>query len=176
MRQIRVRRKAIAKSDKDRIKYKPTEIITKEKVQPNNEVINEKVDSNNDVKYFVPILKANKEKMTLTGVVLQPEIVDAQGDIISAEVIEKAAHNFLAGYNVVSKLGLQHKIFEPQFELYESYILPIETTIGNTLIKSGSWIIVIHILSNKIWKDVKKGKFTGFSIGGVAKVKKMVKA
>lgn len=174
MRKVRIKRRAIAKKDKE--KYEELKAIAKEKNQQKNTVVPEKIENEGEVKYFVPILKANKEKMTLTGVVLQPEVVDAQGDIISEEVIEKAAHDFLSGYNVSTKLGLQHKNFNPQFELYESYILPAETFINSVLVKAGSWIIVIHVLSKKIWKSVKNGDLTGFSIGGVAKVKKLVKS
>lgn len=124
-------------------------------------------------RYYVPITKINKEEQTITGVVLQPEIVDAQGDIIGADVISKAAHEFLAGYNAVTKLGLMHKDFKPQFELYESYIVPIDTVIGGEIVKAGSWVIVVHILAKKIWDQVKAGKLTGFSIGGKAKVAKI---
>jgi len=122
---------------------------------------------------FVPIEKINDEKQTITGVVLQPEIVDAQGDIISKKVIEDAAHNYLSGYNRVTKLGLMHKDFKPQFELYESFIAPVDLVIGTKQVKAGSWIIVIHVLSSKVWKQVKEGKLTGFSIGGKAKVSKI---
>lgn len=137
----------------------------KEKEKAQEETVNKRL--------FVPIQKINEEAQTITGVVLQPEIVDAQGDIISADVIKDAAHNYLSGYNQVTKLGLMHKDFKPQFELYESYIAPLDLVIGNKQVKAGAWIIVIHVLSSKIWKQVKDGKLTGFSIGGKAKVNKL---
>lgn len=122
---------------------------------------------------YVPIQKVNTEEKTITGVVLQPEIVDAQGDIIDENVIRIAAHKFLSNYNRNTKLGLMHKDFRPQFELYESFIAPVDLVIGNKQVKKGSWIIVIHVLGSKIWKQVKDGKLAGFSIGGKAKVKKL---
>jgi len=122
---------------------------------------------------FVPIQKVNDEEQTITGVVLQPEVVDAQGDIISKEVIKNAAHDYLRGYNQVTKLGLMHKDFKPQFELYESYIAPVDLVIGQKQVKADSWVIVVHVLSKKVWNQVKDGKLTGFSIGGKAKVKKL---
>ncbi len=124
---------------------------------------------------YVPIQKVNKEERTITGVVLQPEIVDAQGDIISADVIKKAAHNYLSGYNQTTKLGLMHKDFKSNFLLYESFIAPIDFVIGNKLVKVGSWIIVVYVINDKIWKKVKDGGLKGFSIGGKAKVKKLPK-
>lgn len=121
---------------------------------------------------FIPIAKVNLEEQTITGVVLQPEIVDAQGDIISAEVIRRAAHRFLANHNRVTKLGLMHKDFKRQFELFESFIAPVDLVIGTKVVKAGSWVIVVHVLIKKIWDQVKGGKLTGFSIGGKAKVSK----
>ena len=126
-----------------------------------------------DVTMFVPIHKANAEEQTVTGVVLQPEVVDAQGDIMSAEVIRKAAHKFLADYNRVTKLGLQHKDFKKQFELLESYIAPQELVIKSKTIRKDSWVMTVRVLESKIWQKVKDGKITGFSIGGKAKVRKI---
>ncbi len=123
---------------------------------------------------YVPLLKANNEERTVTGVVLQPEVVDAQGDIMSIDVIRKAAHRFLSKYNKATKLGLMHKYFgNLGFELYESWIAPQAVSINGTIVKEGSWIMTVYVNSNKIWNMVKSGKLTGFSIGGKAKAKKI---
>ncbi len=122
---------------------------------------------------FIPIVKTNHEEQTITGIVLQPEVVDAQGDIMSADVIRKAAHKFLADHNRVTKLGLMHKDFKKHFELFESFIIPIDLVIGDRQVKAGSWIIVVHVLTKKIWDQIKSGKLGGFSIGGKAKVAKL---
>jgi len=100
---------------------------------------------------FVEFTKA--EEQIVTGVVLQPEITDAQGDIMSSDVIKRAAHNFLSVFNRKSKLGLMHKSFAKRFDLLESYIAPQSLVINN--------------------KVIKEGKIKGFSIGGKAKVKKV---
>lgn len=133
----------------------------------------EEVKVEKSLKYFIPIAKANEEKKTVTGVALVPEVTDAQGQIVSEEVIEDTAHKFLAGYNVNTKLGLMHKDFKPRFQLYESYIAPQPLIIGDKAIKKGSWVVVVKVLDSKVWKLVKKGKITGFSIGGTAKVLKL---
>ncbi len=122
---------------------------------------------------YIPIVKANEEEQTVTGVVLRPEITDAQGDIMSVAVIRKAAHEFLAGYNAQTTLGLMHKDFKPQFELYESWLTPVAVQIGTMLVPVGSWILTVHVLDANIWKLVKTGKLGGFSIGGKAKVQKL---
>lgn len=130
-------------------------------------------ESSVDTKLYVPIAKANDDEQTITGVVLQPEIVDGQGDIIGADVIRKAAHNFLANYNAGTKLGLMHKDFKPRFQLYESYITPLDIVINSVLVKAGSWVMVVKVLDKKIWQKIKDGELAGFSIGGKARVRKL---
>lgn len=131
-------------------------------------------DTQQVAKFYVPITKASEEERTVTGVALRPDIVDAQGDIMESSVIRAAAHNFLANYNKVTKLGYMHKDFEPKFELAESYLAPSELTINGTIVPEGSWIMVLKVLDDKIWKMVKAGKLNGLSIGGKAKVQKIV--
>lgn len=129
-----------------------------------------------DTSLYCPILKANTEKKTVTGVVLQPETVDAQGDIISEDVIEKAAENFLAKFNKATKLGFMHKNFSKKFELLQSFIAPSDIVIGTKLIKKGSWVMKVRVVDSAVWKLVKDGKIRGFSIGGKAKVVKLTAA
>lgn len=119
----------------------------------------------------VDIAKANEEEQTVTGIVLQPEVVDGQGDIMSADVIKEAAYKFLANYNSKTKLGLQHSSFpKGKMVLVESYLAPMNFALGNKTVKQGSWIMTVKILDSKLWQKVKDGKITGFSIGGRAKV------
>jgi hypothetical protein len=124
-------------------------------------------------KLYVPIQKVDAERREVTGVVLQPEVVDAQGDIMDSAVIEKAAGDFLAGFNKGNKLGFMHKQFNKKFELRQSFITPIDMVIANKAVKAGSWVMVVKVLDDKIWKLVKEGKVTGFSIGGKAKVQQL---
>jgi len=124
-------------------------------------------------KFYVPIQKASEEERTVTGIVLQPDVVDAQGDIIDSSVIRKAAHNFLANFNKKTTLGYMHKDMNPKFELVESYIAPCELNINGSIVTKGSWVMTMKVLDDKAWKMVKVGKLTGFSIGGRAKVQNL---
>lgn len=121
-------------------------------------------------KWWVPITKLQEDQRLITGVVLIPDTVDAHGDTIPADVIEKAAHNFLAEYNSKTTMGLMHTDMNPPIDLVESYIAPIDLVLGSTSIKAGSWIITARVNDDVIWQKVKDGKLTGFSIGGKAKV------
>lgn len=122
----------------------------------------------------VQIIKASEEEQTVSGIVLQPEVVDAQGDIMSADVIKKAAHGFLMNFNKSTKLGLQHSTFpKGKLALVESYIAPNGIVLGTKSVRQGSWIMTVKVLDSAIWKRVKDGKITGFSIGGKATVVKL---
>ena len=123
-----------------------------------------------NISYYVPLIKVLKEKQQVTGVVLQPDSVDAQRDTIPEEVVSKAAHKFLANYNKKTKLGEQHSVFKSQIDLLESYTAPVDLIIENKLIKKGTWMMIVKILNSELWEKVKTGKITGFSIGGTAKV------
>ena len=108
-------------------------------------------------------VKADDEQQIVTGIVLEPETVDAQGDIISAEEIEKAAHKFLAKSRVV---GEKHKS-QAQAEVVESYIAPQDITIGDQAVKAGTWILSVKVHDGNLWEEVKRGEITGFSIGAI---------
>lgn len=164
-------RRAIPACEKQLVKE--VENHLKEKVTTNTSVVEQK-ETHKNINIYIPIVKANDEKQTMTGVVLQPEVTDAQGDIMSSEVIEKAAHNFLAKYNKATQLGLQHKYFgKYKFELYESWLAPQDITINGIFVRQGSWVMTVRVDDKEIWQMVKDGKLTGFSIGGRARVQKL---
>lgn len=127
------------------------------------------------VSWYCPIVKAeDDDKQLVTGIVLEPETVDAQLDIYDANVIRTAAHDFLREYNAGNVVGFMHKDMNRSLDLVESWLAPQKMKIGKTEIKKGTWMMTVHVLDESIWKDVKEGKITGFSIGGVAKVQRLV--
>lgn len=119
-------------------------------------------------KSIVKILKVDDEKRTVLGVVLEPETFDAQNEIISAAVIEKTAHDFLANYNQKTKLGYMHTFFELDLQLYECYVAPIDMVIEGTKVKKGSWLMLSKVNDDHVWQQVKDKKIRGYSIAGIA--------
>jgi 2'-5' RNA ligase len=125
----------------------------------------------------IPIRKSNDEKRLVYGVVLQPNILDGQNEWEKPETIERTAQQFLAEYNRVTELGIQHKTFgEIGVELAESYIAPQDLDFdgeleGDDIIIKGSWVMVVHITSDAVWQKVKDGLITGFSVRGIATVR-----
>jgi len=122
---------------------------------------------------WCPVVKADDEKRLIWGIVLEPEVVDGQGDIYSADVIEKAAHDFLANYNRSTQIGVQHNSFPAGLDLVESWCAPVNFKMGTKSIKKGTWMMVTHIENDDIWTKVKDSKIRGYSIAGIAKVKQI---
>ncbi len=113
----------------------------------------------------VEFAKTDEDKKLVYGIVLAPNEVDTQNDIIFPHTIEKAAHNFLQQSRV---LGEQHETVADS-EVVESYITPEDTVLQNQEVKKGTWIIVSKIHSDELWNDIKAGHYTGYSIGGKGK-------
>lgn len=110
----------------------------------------------------VSIIQKNDEKQIITGVVLEPDSIDSQEDIIRAEVIEKAAYDFLANSSMI---GHEHDKGAPAV-VVESYIAPQDLVINKDNVVKGSWVMSVKIYDEFWWKAVKSGDITGFSIGG----------
>ena len=108
----------------------------------------------------------NDERYVM-GIVLEPEVVDAQGDIYSVDEIREAAHRFMEEFG---GLGLMHRMrVNGQVKVLESYLAPTDFTVGDVNVRRGTWMLAVRILSDDLWERVKGGDLTGFSIGGTAR-------
>tara|TARA_B100001123_G_scaffold170526_1_gene196181 strand:- start:38232 stop:39752 length:1521 start_codon:yes stop_codon:yes gene_type:complete len=112
----------------------------------------------------VKIAKSDADRRLVYGVVLEPEVIDAHNDIVSIDEIENAAHNYLIKSRMV---GDQHS--KPaKADIVESYIAPADLDIGGQQIRKGSWVMVTKVHDDSMWSGIKKGAYTGYSIGGYA--------
>ncbi len=116
-----------------------------------------------------PLIKGvdPQDERYVLGVVLEPEMVDAQGDIYSAEEIRQAAHRFMEEFG---GLGLMHRLqVNGQVRILESYLAPVDLEVGGVKVRRGTWLLAVRILSDALWEQVKDGTLGGFSIGGSAR-------
>lgn len=112
----------------------------------------------------VRLHKTDEERFVL-GVVLEPDVVDSQGDFETADDIRKAAHVFMEHFG---QLGKQHsEIVTGKLKVLESYLSPAAFELGEEKISKGTWLMAIRVVDDDLWEGVKKGDFTGFSIGGI---------
>jgi len=114
---------------------------------------------------YVPISKVDTYQHKVFGIVLQPNEVDLQGDIIPPEEIEKASDVYMEHYRNIWK---QHES-PTDAVVIQNYIAPIDFMLGSEKVRKGAWIMGIKINDPAVWQDVVEGKLTGLSIGGYAK-------
>lgn len=114
----------------------------------------------------VRVVKRDKARQLVYGVVLVPNEVDIQEDTITAEEIEKTAHSYMAKSRVI---GANH---ERQMDAHvvESYIAPCDLKFkaldGDQVVPKGSWVIAVKVSDPGEWAKVERGDYEGFSVGG----------
>jgi DNA adenine methylase len=108
-----------------------------------------------------------EDERYVLGVVLEPETVDAQGDVYSADAIAQAAHTFMADFG---GLGWMHRErVNGQVKILETYLAPADFELGGARVRKGTWLLAVRIVDDALWAQVKGGALTGFSIGGSAR-------
>lgn len=112
----------------------------------------------------VPILKIDDAKRIVTGVVYEPDILDAHGEFMTADEIEKSAHKFLKDFRNIDK---QHDFVASETEVVESWITKEDGKLGEQDVKKGTWLLSVHVPDDDTWGEIQKGELTGFSMGGV---------
>lgn len=113
----------------------------------------------------VHLVKSDEERFVF-GVVLVPETKDSQGDVYSHDEVRKAAHGYM---ETAGALGRQHsEIITGKLKILESYVAPADFEMDSEKIAKGTWLLGIRVVDDGLWDSVKKGSFTGFSIGGEA--------
>jgi uracil-DNA glycosylase len=127
--------------------------------------IKKEVEVEGENTFHYTILWKSDEKQLITGVVMEPDVVDTQGDMTSADEIEKAAHFYLTNSRVV---GDEHTDIADDVEVVESYLAPDDMTLEGQAVRKGSWLMTVHVKSSDRWAEVKDGKYNGFSIGAMA--------
>ncbi len=114
----------------------------------------------------VEIYKQDDEKRIVTGIVLEPDVFDDQGDTITEDEIEKSAAFFLQKSRTI---GFRHR-GKAKAVLVGSMVMPAGFTIkgsnGKQKVKKGTWLISVHVPDDKLWSQIKKKSINAFSVGG----------
>lgn len=112
----------------------------------------------------VPILKTDEAKRVVTGIVYEPDVLDAHEEFMNEDEIEKAAHLFMKEFRNVDK---QHDFTSGYGEVIESWVAKSEMKLEDQDIKKGTWLMSVHVTDDDTWESIQKGEITGFSMGGV---------
>lgn len=112
----------------------------------------------------MPIIKSDEEKRIVTGVVYEPDVLDAHDEFMTEAEIEKSAHLFMKEFRNVDK---QHDFTSGYGEVIESWVAKSDMKLGDEDIKKGTWLMSVHVTDDDTWEGIQKGEITGFSMGGV---------
>jgi len=112
---------------------------------------------------IIPIEKGDEH--VVYGIVYEPDVEDSQGDKANEDEIRKAAYQFMEQVQIFK---VNHKGRNVKVRVLENYIAPVDFAISGGQVKKGSWILVTRVLDDKIWKAIKDGKLTGYSMAGYA--------
>lgn len=159
--------------------------------KPISPIFKDEEGSTKSKDYTINICKIDKEKQVVTGIVLDPYIVDSQDDWISPNDVEKAMYGWMENSQ---QIGLRHNGVTKNAVVVESYLFPYPTTedytaamngkehsiykmkIGDDYVHSGSGIVSFLVKDTDLWSDIKSRKFNAFSIGGKGKRRKGLKS
>lgn len=106
------------------------------------------------------VLKADKVKRIVYGTFLVPEKADHDGDVISAEDIEKVSHGFIAEYRTIDEM---HKDII-RADIVESMIAWQDLDFHGKKLTKGTWFGGIKIHDEAVWNKIEAGIYKGFSV------------
>jgi hypothetical protein len=111
------------------------------------------------------IIKTETTNQTATFVILEPGVIDLNGQEISEEEIIKTAHEFVI--NLTDKyVNVDHTKNTAQDDVIfvESYVSPVDMEISTETIKKGTWLVAFKFLSADKWQMLLDGDITGVSM------------
>jgi 8-oxo-dGTP pyrophosphatase MutT (NUDIX family) len=134
---------------------------------------------------------AEPTKQLIYGVVLEPlNLDDTQGDVITADEIERAAHRYLE--KVALGRATVHRdqhgtaifnVFRPKMVPVESFIAPVDFSYdGRERIRKGSWVLVARVPDRQLWQQCLRGyregavpgAKSGWSVGATGRRQPMI--
>lgn len=114
-----------------------------------------------------PIVMKNANKRIAYAAVLVPGEPDSDGETVTKEKIEQAAHEWMQSYRNVD---LQHTLNNVAVPV-ESYVLPMDMEVDmqgvKTILPAGTWVLASKVLDEATWDRVEKGELTGYSVMGI---------
>ncbi|MCP4392704.1 MAG: hypothetical protein GY804_00260 [Alphaproteobacteria bacterium] len=122
-----------------------------------------------------PIMKAVDElKREVTFLVYEPNVNDAHGEYVSKETLAKACDDFNDCYfnKGITVANLFHVKDEngiaeatDSFEVVKTFIVPVDSVIGETEVSEGSWLAIIKFNNDTLWQLFLDGEVSGLSMG-----------
>ena len=114
---------------------------------------------------IVEFKKSDSKKQIVYGEVYVPDRRDTDGNFMTAETIEKMAHDFMMNRRN-TQISKSHDGNTDKGCVVESFI----AREGDPDFIAGSWVVGVHVPDVEIWKSIEDGRLTGFSIEGTGEL------
>lgn len=141
----------------------------REQYLPSGRPLHLSADERRPFVHQVPVVRLDDAQRVAYGVVLQPDVPDAQGHVMSAAEIEVACHRYVER---AQALDVHHdrEASDDEVKWVECWIQrePVTWRYGEreTEVLPGSWCMGVKFYSDELWQQVLDGAITGFSPKG----------
>jgi hypothetical protein len=116
------------------------------------------------------VAKADMERGLATGIVMEPDTQDTQGQVCSAEDIERAMIYWACNGGSVDLMHSFEAITDERVDVVETWICRSPFMLGEYEVKIGTWLMTTKWqVDGKYWGAIKAGDFNAYSIGGLGK-------
>ena len=117
------------------------------------------------MEHLVDFKKSDAKKQIVYGEVYVPDRRDTDGNFMTAETIEKMAHDFMKNARN-SQISKSHDGNTNKGCVVESFI----ARENDPDFIAGSWVVGVHVPDAAVWKSIESGELTGFSIEGTGEL------
>jgi len=126
----------------------------------------EPAEEEKGVEKQLTIVSKSGDERICCGIVYEPGVPDSQDDQATAEEIKKACYYYME--NSLNHFKMNHKGNPVKVSLLENYLAPNDLSIEGRAITKGTWLMTVRINDEEIWKAIKEGELTGYSMAGFA--------
>lgn len=150
------------KKEEAKAKREGVRIIWNEKLL---ELLKERGLLSETYKRIVSIEKVNKKLNLVEGVVLTPNKVDRQNDIVLPDEVDAAAIRYAELYGAANEMHVTDRV---NVKLVKNFVFPVDTEIDGKLYPAGTWWVGYKIYDETLIEKIDSGKYKAFSIEGSA--------
>ena len=113
------------------------------------------------------VIVKEEEERIVGGIVYEPNVEDSQGDYTTAEEIRQAMYGWMENSQTMKAMhsGQKRKVF-----VIESFQPETDVVKFGHTVPAGAWWLLVRVRDNTLWKQVKDGDISGFSMAGTASV------
>lgn len=126
------------------------------------------------IEKLITFIKTDEEKHRVYGIVYAPDEVDSQGDMMSAEEIEKTMLSFMKNART-NNIDEQHNYRSGPGYVAECWLVEKGADKYFKDEATGTWAVGIQIDDDETWEKIVKGDIGGLSMGGTAEYEEIEK-